>query len=64
MGTMCPLILDKMQADECYFRDLKSKGLPWNYGINLKLYGVLETVGPSENEGVTGNYWTNLKLFD
>ena len=22
MGTMCPLILDKIQADEWYFRDL------------------------------------------
>ena len=61
---MYPLIQDKIQADECYFRDLKSKGLPRNYGINLKLYSLIETVDHLKNEGITGNYWTNLKLFD
>ena len=37
MGTMCPLILNKMQADEYYFRDLKYKQLVTS---NMKTIGL------------------------
>ena len=59
MGTMCPLILDKIQADECNCWDkLESLGLTWNCMTNLKQLDLNKTVGLTLNHGI------NLKLCD